>query len=728
MAWNKRETKGLNQAPEAKVLSPGAPIVYMPGKTDQPYKDNWDVQRAFEEGVRRVTWSFRAIDAIAGNQARLPMILRKDNDPHGQVVRKNDLLTILNSKTNEGENSFIFRYRLSSQLLLSTRGVFIEVIRGNGGQPVSLHLLPPEITAPVPDPKTFVKHFEVELGNGEKKKISPKDVIWLRRPHPLDPYLSLTPLEAAGLAVETETLARIYNRNFLLNDGRGGAMLILNGELNEDDRRELIARHSGGPGKAGSFSVIAAEDGAEYFDLGTNPREAGYAELRQITKEEILAAFGVPESIIGNASGRTFANAAEEGKIFWMETMAPHLEIIARGMDELDEQYYVGFDTSKVPILELAEQERNRFLMDEFTSGLTSANEYRDGTGRKAVKSDLADSLLINPNLTSIGNTKKRMDPFVQNPALANAPLDVQSGETPILEFPEGTPEDGSAAQQLADDPNVPNFDQFEAAAAAQDEIRTKALDDMLTKAEAETERWETILGSTLDRFFDRQERVIKEKVNGKKAQAALAAGTLTLAAIFNSETWQKQLTDDLRPVIQGIVLDSMEDIGKKTGLEVSVEEDDVQEYIDAQTKQAQYINEQVAKDLAAAILVANGTENDDDEAPLIKAALLTTIIANIYLKSRKERRLRIAQEEALTSYNAGVYFGGKQTGTLMKVWITRDDASVREAHKHLHGKKAKMTEGFTVGDAVLRFPKDPLAPPNLTVNCRCTLGFTNEE
>lgn len=737
MAWNKTETKDLAGQQEEKRISPGAPVAYWPGAAGKPYKDNWDIERATEEGFRKITWVFRAVTTIAGNQARLPIVLREENSPYGEVVTTNKkLLDVLNSRTNIGENSFIFRHRLSAQLLLSTRGVFIEVVRNRGGQVQSLNLLPPGITAPIPDPKTFVKSFEVEMPDGKKKYLPPQDVIWIRHPHPLDPYLSLTPLEAAGIAVEIENLARIYNRNFLMNDGRGGAMVILNGEINEDDRRELQSRHQGGPGKAGGFSVIAAEGGADYIDLGASPRDAAYVEMRGVTKEEILAAFGVPESVIGNASGRTFSNAAEEGRVFWMETMEPHLEMIARGLDDLDEKYYVGFDTSKVPILILAEQERNAYHLREWEQGTITPNEYREKTGRKKVVSELADALMVSPNLTAIGNTEidNWQGPGQQGqqgqggPDLSNAPLDVQTGQTPVLEFPDDVPTDGTGGQQLAERPDIPNQDDedFVAASLSVSDLQTKGLgEDYLTKVEQDTQRWEEILGSTLDRFFERQQRVVTEKSEGKKARTALKKGQLTSEMIFNKETWNKQLEDDLCPVIKGVVLDAMNQIEPDQALD----DEEITQYVKAQCEQAQKVNDTIEKEIKEGIAVASrGEDGDDDGSPLLKTAILASVLAAIYVKTRKSRREQMVEEEALTSYNAGIYFGSKRAGKTQKIWLTRGDSKVREAHLKLHGKQVAIGDGFKVQGFTLRFPKDPLAPPHLTVNCRCTLGYSTDE
>jgi hypothetical protein len=240
--------------------------------------------------------------------------------------------------------------------------------------------------------------------------------------------LSLTPLESAGVAIEIENLAKLYNRNYLLNDGRPGGLLVLRGEIDDDDKDELKSRFRGNIGRAGHTTVISADDGVDYVDTSASPRDVAYAQMRQITKEEILASFGVPESVIGNAAGRTFSNASEEIRVFWMETMLPHLEPLARSLDELDDEYYVDFDTSEVPILQLYKQERERYLMQEFQTGLISNNEYRMGSGRKEVEADLADSLLMNPNLIPIANTKKKMEtaPSVEMggaPGVPGAPM-----------------------------------------------------------------------------------------------------------------------------------------------------------------------------------------------------------------------------------------------------------------------------------------------------------------
>lgn len=489
MAWNSGMNKAvgsqLGAGEKAAKISVGAPISYSPSvqvnsQINKGYSDGWDITKAYKEAMAKVTWVYRAINVIASNQASLPMILRKDNSPFGEIVNDNPLLKIFNNTTNLGENAWAFRSRVSSQLLLSSRGVFVEVVRDRVGTPVALHLLPPQNTAPIPDEKKFVKGFEVKITAYESKILKPEDVIWIRQPHPLDPYLSMTPMESAGMAIEVETLAKIYNRNFLLNDGRPGGLLVLRSEIDETDKEELRSRFRGDLSRTGAVGVISSDDGADFVDTAANPRDAAYQAMRTISKEEILAAFGVPESVIGNASGRTFANAAEEGRVFWMETMGPHLQLIARSFDRIDDTYFVDFDTSGVPIMILAKQERERHNLTEFQQGLISVNEYRESSARKKVVSELADSLLSNPNLTPVGNTEKPMVSEEQGAVPPGAPpmpgSPPMEGALPADGAPPMTPEQ---AARFAAGAAVPP--QIEAGVSLQQQA-TAALQEQVTE------------------------------------------------------------------------------------------------------------------------------------------------------------------------------------------------------------------------------------------------------
>lgn len=731
MAWNSGSNKDLRNISEKALSNPGAPVAFDTQRAGKPYKDGWDIERAYRDGMQKVTWVFRCIDAIAGNQARLPVILRKGNDQRGEKTKSNEsLLEIFNSKSNEGENSFAFRYRISAQLLMSTRGVFIEKVRSRDGKIIALQLLPPQHTAPIPDPKKFVSGFEVDMRNGTKFTLKPEDVCWIRRPHPLDPYLSMTPMESAGIAIELETLSKLYNRNYLLNDGRPGGLVVVRGDMEDDDKQELKNRFRGNLSKTGSTTVIASEAGVDYVDTSASPRDAAYTQMREIQKNEIFAGFGVPESVIGNAAGRTFANASEELRVFWMETMAPHLHTLARALDELDDKYYVDFDTDDIPILILAKQERERYVMDEFQQGLISLNEYRSATGRKKVESELADSLLSNPNLTPIANTEKPFKPEEQQPVdMAGVDPNTAPGGLPPQEGAVAMPQPAPPAPIPA--PDLPAQAPTENAALSpdqqlsefekiQEEMQLKFLNELETKADTDTDRWTEIIDRALERLFERQQRVVTEKAFGKRGMKALAKGALTVDMVFDPEVWNKQLADDIEPIIIAIYQDAKEYVASRTSEEVALQPQEVEKLAQQQIERMQQANATTAEEIASAIAVALMEQNEEEKSALLRLALIA-----IFLKLISKRKRDIAEHEAQSAYNGGVYLAGKDNaGNFTKTWLTRKDSRVRAAHKFLEGKTVNFGDGFIVDGIMLRFPGDPIAPPALTFNCRCRLRF----
>jgi len=672
MAWNNYNNKSLNNQSE-KAVGPGAPISHNPGYVGKPYTDSWDIERVYREGMQKVTWVARCIDAIAGNQARLPVVLRKDNSPQGEIIKgskakNSEILKLLNTKSNIGENSFIFRYRLSSQLLMSTRGVFIEKIYGRDGGVIGLNLLPPQSTAPIPDARKFVAGYEVKMPNGATINMKPEDVVWIRKPHPLDPYLSMTPLEAAGIAVEIENLAKVYNRNYLLNDGRPGGLLVLRGEIDEDDKDELRNRFRGNIARAGATTVISSDDGADFVDTSASPRDAAYIQMRQITKEEILASFGVPESVIGNASGRTFSNAGEEIRVFWNETMLPHLEPIGRALDELDSEHYIDFDTSNVPVLILYEQERNRYTKEEFSQGLISLNEYRDRTGRKEVDSDLADSLLLNPNLTPIANTKKKMEQPAQAGVMGAPPPPGMPGAPGAMP---GMPPEGGAAppdpttmqgaielasqnQSMAAQAGMApegTAPPEQASVATAPQQASAPSGEMQTKSEEDNtlNRWTEILDRSLERIFERQQRVVLEKAAGVKARKQIISGLLDTESVFQIDAWSKQIEEDIKPVLNAIITDSQNMFASKSLIKTPIKKEDIVAQVNSQIERIKSVNDETAQQISNSILNTLNIVDGEERSTALRESIVG-IFTNLIAKKKYE----VAQSEARIAWSMG--------------------------------------------------------------------------
>ncbi|MFN1193363.1 phage portal protein [[Kitasatospora] papulosa] len=366
--------------------------------------DGWDMERVIVEGYERSIWTFKSVEAISKQASTLPIQIGRGGDERRfeETLDDHPLLKLLNRKANPLETGDVFKKRLSAQLLLSKKGVFIEKTYSRGGTLVRLDILPPDRVQIIPDARNadYIAHFEFTDYSGRVRELLPKYVIWIRDPHPTDPFCGVTPLEAAGLSIDLDVKARTYNISFIDNDGRPGGIVGI--DLEGVDPREvdrIQERLAPGVHHAGQLSLVGTGPGGlTYIDTSARPREMAYETLSSTSKGEILAAFGVPESIVGNASERTYANADREEWNYWDHTELPHLNLIASGFDdEVDDDWVVRFDTSRVQALEYPRRQEREEARKEWEAGLITIDEYRKIAGREPFGVPQSRALWISP-------------------------------------------------------------------------------------------------------------------------------------------------------------------------------------------------------------------------------------------------------------------------------------------------------------------------------------------
>lgn len=367
----------------------------------------WPIDRAVREGYERVVWVFKAVEAISGSASRLPFRLKQG----GQPLTDHPLYQVLNKRANPLETGRQFRKRLIAQVLLSKNGAFVEITRSRAGDIVRMDLLPPGRTRPIPGlGDVLIDHYEVFRFDGSRQDIPAENVRWFREPHPIDPYMGTTPLESAGMSVEVDFFARLYNAAFLRNDARPGGVLAIDGEMDPAEMDRIEDRFGRGPIDAGRLSVI--NGAVSYIDLAARPRDMQHKDTATISKNEILAAFGVPESVLGYSADRTYANAEQEHLNFWSITMPPILDLLLTGFDEDSGDDLVGeFDTSSIEVLQRVEATKRDEARTEFNDGLITIDEYRKRAGYPEIARPETRSLFMvvgkEPIPTSDADAKK---------------------------------------------------------------------------------------------------------------------------------------------------------------------------------------------------------------------------------------------------------------------------------------------------------------------------------
>lgn len=90
-------------------------------------------------------------------------------------------------------------------------------------------------------------------------------------------------------------------------------------------------------------------------------------------------------------------------------------------------------------------------------------------------------------------------------------------------------------------------------------------------------------------------------------------------------------------------------------------------------------------------------------------------------------RARTIARTEVIGASNAGSLAEAYARGLETKTWLNTHDARTRPTHVRAGEQTVPLDDRFQVGDALLRFPGDPLGPAGEVINCRCTVLFDEQ-
>jgi phage portal protein BeeE len=384
----------------------------------QPYATDWNTDRAVREGYQWNPWVFRCVEFVASNERARRIVLRDEDPDEGQIIEaskqdrdQRQLLRRLNRKANEWEIAQIFRHRLVGQYMLSARGVFVEAVRSRRGGIHSLYLLDPDAVEPVPgrrkrnadDPNeigvvTPIESFRVTtaVANGAPRwdwrppfdpnataETQPSGIVWLRSPHPTIFERGMSPMEAAGLSTDLDRYARLYNRRFMMEDGRPGGVLSVKGPLDEVYEEKLQDRFRGGPGVSNARTVVIEAEDMSWADTSGHPRDMQWSETMDRTKREICVAFGLPESVVSDAGGQTFDNADADYAKAWEHCMLPIFRLLDGQLDVLtpggfDDETYLAHDVSDVWVLGRHKRAKEDRATQDFLNGIRNLDETRD--------------------------------------------------------------------------------------------------------------------------------------------------------------------------------------------------------------------------------------------------------------------------------------------------------------------------------------------------------------
>lgn len=208
---------------------------------------------------------------------------------------------------------------------------FLEVVIGPDGKPRELWNLDATTMRVKADEHGGVigyiqaPRFAAARSQSGRVEFSPREVIHFKLGTKGATLYGLSPLASLILPVTVDKFAQVYNRAFFVNGAKiRGAFIMKNASPEQVERnREYMKERAKNPDMAHSDLVL--EGDIEFKQIGVNQKDMEFLELREFTRNEILAVYGVPPGKVAIIeTGNIGAGSGEhQTQTFYEETILP---------------------------------------------------------------------------------------------------------------------------------------------------------------------------------------------------------------------------------------------------------------------------------------------------------------------------------------------------------------------------------------------------------------------
>ena len=248
--------------------------------------------------------------AVGGTEWKLYRSAKSGKDEDRTEVTSHAVLDLLNRP-----NEFMTRMELfeaAQQHVDLTGEAFLLVSRakGFGRIPVELWPVRPDRMTPVAHPTKYLTGWVYTAPDGEQVPLEIDEVIHIRKPNPANPYRGLGPIQTVLTEIYGARYAAEWNANFFRNDASPGGIVSVEKRLSDDEFDEMSMRwdeQHRGVGRA--HRVAFLEHGATWIDRKYTMKDMQFTELRGVTRDSIMEAFGFPKPMLGIVEDVNRANA-----------------------------------------------------------------------------------------------------------------------------------------------------------------------------------------------------------------------------------------------------------------------------------------------------------------------------------------------------------------------------------------------------------------------------------
>ena len=486
------------------------------------------------------------VSFLADSIAQLPL---KVYTRHGETDRERDRDSVaaqLLWKPNEDQTAYELINGLTTELFLMGVGVLWLLPDADSPSGYQLRIIPREWIADQKSETNYAPSvLRIRTNNSGSVIEIPKDeFVMFRMYNPGNPGGYQSPIAALRQTLNEQVQADRFRTEVWSSSGRFNAYVTRPKDVqpwDDEQRKRFVSafREAWGAGGENAGKMPLLEDGMEIKPYQFNAKEAQYAETKQLSREDVAAAYHVNPSLIWHTTTQTYASAKDNARALYADCLGPTIQMLQQRINSFllpmigaDPDTYVEFDLTEK--LKGSFEERASILQSAVGGPYMTRNEARADNNLPPV--DGGDELIV--------------------------PLNVIEG--------------GQASPQ---DTHME--------ANANETVQIKAKEEKLDVSPTDEEIDK--MTEVLSKFFTRQADAVLPKIGAKSAKW------------WNKKRWDEELADDIEPIIDEIADRHGQAVAKAMGIKYNTAQ--TRAYLRAMAEgRAEAINDSTYEKIQSAI------------------------------------------------------------------------------------------------------------------------------
>lgn len=627
---------------------------------------------------------YSVVSFLSSSVAQLPLKVYDRKAENVRVRNRDSAAAMLLYRPNGDQTQAEFIEALCTEYLLFGEAL-VWVLPDNSSSGYQLRIIPSDwVVERTCETNYAVKTYKVRTQTGGTIEIDSKNVIAFRKYAPGSPASYQSPISALKQTLMEQIQADKFRTSLWRSSGRMNAYISRPANVQPWTKETRDAwtdafrkGWSAGGSKAGSMPIL--EDGMEIKTYQFNSREAQFTEGKQLSREDVAAAYHVNPSLIWHTNTQTYASSKDNARALYAECLGPMLQIFQQRINAFllpligaDPNLYVEFDLEEK--LKGSFEERASIIQSAVGGPWMTRDEARAMNNMPPLPDDEGKGVIVPLNVL-IGGQASPQDSVAD--AYKEAPKMCACGHNHVKEV-------------------------------VTTEESTEIIDTEPTEEDTDE------LDSVLEKFFRRQEKSVLAKLGVKDATTPW----------WDKDRWNKELTDDLFPVIFKMATRKGKKIAKKLGSEYR--EDITSAYLQKYTEaQAEFINDATYDKLKYVednqeYLLSDENTSEEPKTPAevydkrisFEKALIASLLAyGAYKFATKE------------SIDQAEYQGKMERTRVYKIWVTGPNP--RPEHAMMNGEKVLLDDKFSNG---ADWVHDDVLGPNGTCGCNCRIEVVIEK